>query len=266
MSPRRIYGIFLRQMYLFRGNFSRWLLVFFWSTADLLIWGFLTIYLNSIGGAEFNFVTVLIGAVIFYNFITRSQNGFSVSSMEDVWSKNFLNIFSTPLSIKEYVVGLMLVSVVTTAASLTVMGVLAEVFFRYHLLQFGWLIVPYLANLFLFGSALGLIGLAVVIRFGPSAETISWLASTALAPFSGIFYPVSVLPGFLQVVAHLIPTSYVFEGMRSVVLGGSFNANNLIIGLVLSAVYLVLSYFLLYYTYRQAIKRGLFARFLSDAW
>lgn len=256
----------MRQWYLLWGNTSRWFIIFFWSTADLLIWGLLTKYLNTVGGDNFNFLTVLIGGVIFMHFIGRSQGGISIAQLEDVWTRNLINFFATPLKLTEYMIGLSMTAILTTFVSFVSMITLAFLLFHYSLFQFGFLLIPYILILFIFGIALGLIGISVIIRYGPSAETVAWIIPTALSPFSGVFYPVATLPKAFQVIAHLIPSSYVFEGMRSVVLTGNFSLYNLLIGLILSIVYVFIGYGLLRYYFNQSLKRGLFIRFLTDAW
>lgn len=266
MNLRHSYAIFLRQLYLFNGNSSRWIVIFFWSTADLLIWGLVTKYLNSVGGDQFNFLTVFIGAVVFMHFIGRAQGGISIAQLEDVWARNMINFFSTPLKVGEYILGLIITAVFTAAIAFLGMTLVAWLLFHYSIFQFGFLLLPYLLILFLFGIALGMLSISIVLRFGPAAETFAWMLPTALAPFSGVFYPISVLPEPLQWFARVIPSSYVFEGMRSAVFLGTFSANALIVGLLLSVLYFFISYFILFYYFREASKRGLFTRFLTDAW
>ena len=266
MNLRRSFAIFLRQVYLFRASSNRWIIILFWTTADLIIWGFLTVYLARIGGATFGFITILIGAVIFEHLMILAQGGVGVSSMEDVWTKNFINLFASPLKIKEYLVGLIMTSIVTTAIAVGFMGILAGIFFHYNLIQFGPAIVWYAAILFVFGVTLGMLALSIIIRFGPSAETYVWIIPTALAPFSGVFYPIDTLPSYLQWFAQILPSSYVFEGMRSVVLTGSLDKPALFMGVVLAVIYFALGYLLLRSQFRQALKKGLFPRFLTDSW
>ena len=266
MNVTRSYAIFLRQVYLLRSNTSRWVMIFFWSIADLLIWGLLTKYLNTVGGAKFNFITVLIGAVIFAHLVSRTQVGISVAQLEDVWARNLVNFFAAPLQLGEYILGLALTSLLTTCISLFVMATLAWFLFYYNIFQFGFLLLPYVLILVLFGIALGLLAITVITRFGPAAETFAWIIPTAISPFSGVFYPIATLPDSIQFIAYAIPSSYVFEGMRGVVFTGTFSMWHMVVGLGLAVLYGVLGYALLRYYFRQAVKRGLLIRFLTDAW
>lgn len=263
--PTRIFAIFLRQWYILKGNPSRLFSIFYWATIDLVIWGMLTVYLHEVGGSEFNFMTFLIGAIIFAHFLERVQYGIAGSALEDIWVRNLTNLFATPLTLIEYIGGLVVTSICTTFLTLGFMAILAWALFSYSILQFGVLLLPFIAVLFLFGMALGIFALVFIIRLGPSAETIIWALPVSLAPFSGIFYPISTLPHVLQWVSRALPSSYIFEGMRKVVLSGTFDTQSLIVAAALSLVYMLVAYLMLLRYYRLALKKGLFARFLSDA-
>lgn len=265
MNPKRIYAIFLRQFYLFRNTSSRFIVLLYWPTIDLFIWGILTVYLHNIGGSELNFITVLIGTVIFFNFFERVQYGVAVSVLEDVWVRNFVNIFATPLKIHEYISALIFTSLAQAGVSLVFLATAAWFLFKYNLLQFGLMLVPFMAVLFLFGIALGLISIAVIIRFGPSSEALIWAIPASLGPFSGVFYPISALPSAAQWFAEILPPTYVFEGMRQAITTGTFDMNGLLVAVLLSLIYIAGAYILLLRYYRLAIRKGIFARFLTEA-
>lgn len=181
-----------------------------------------------------------------------------------MWARNFVNLFASPLTINEYVLGLVTTSIMTTSIAIGTMGLFAWLFFAYNLFLFGFALIPFLLVLFVFGLALGIIGLVIILRFGPSSESIIWTLPASLAPLSGVFYPISTLPHALQWIAHILPSSYVFEGMRAIVLAGQFNNFNLFIGFILSLLYLVLAQRLLARYYRLTLQKGLFTRFLTD--
>src|SRR5271170_5788932 len=122
-------AIFLRQLYLLRGSPARILPLFGWVAIDIVLWGFITRYLNSVAQSGFNFVPAILGAVLLWDFFSRVMQGVTTAFFEDVWSRNFLNIFATPLSISEYVGGLVLSSIITSSVGLIVMLVLATALF-----------------------------------------------------------------------------------------------------------------------------------------
>ena len=142
MPGRRTFAVVLRQVYLIRGSFSRLFPLFAWVAVDMVLWGFITRYLNSVSAAGFNFVPVLLGAVLLWDFLIRVMQGVTMSFFEDVWSRNFINIFATPLSISEYLGGLIITSIATSAVGLVVMIFLTTTVFGLSLLSYGLMIIP----------------------------------------------------------------------------------------------------------------------------
>src|SRR5580693_6610271 len=172
MNATRVAAIVLRQLYLFRGSPQRVLPIFAWVAVDILLWGFITRYLNAVGHSGFDFVPAVLGAVLLWDFLTRVMQGVTMAFFEDVWSRNFLGVFASPLSIVDYVAGLVLTGVVSSLIGLAVMIAIAALVFGLSFASYGLAIVPCLFALFLFGIALGVTGAALVLRLGPAAE---WL-------------------------------------------------------------------------------------------
>src|SRR5215471_6618744 len=154
MNFNRIAAIMLRQFYLYRGSPVRVAPLFAWVTVDIVLWGFITKYLNAIASSGFNFVPALLGAVLLWDFFIRVMQGVTTAFFEDVWSRNFLNVFASPLSISEYITGLVLAAIATSSVGLLVMLVLASMVFGLSFLVYGALLAPFLLALFLFGIAL----------------------------------------------------------------------------------------------------------------
>src|SRR5579863_6467657 len=228
MFVTRTSAIALRQFYLIRGSVTRLVPMFAWVTIDIVLWGFITRYLNSITSSGLNFVPSLLGAVLLWDFFTRVMQGVTMAFFEDVWARNFLNIFATPLSISEYISGLVLTSIATSSFGLLIMLVLASTVFGLSLFPYGLLLAPFLLVLFLFGIALGIFGCAMVLRLGPASEWLIWPIPAVLSPFAGVFYPLSTLPRWMQMIGHLLPPSYVFEGLRAIVAGRAFSPSALL--------------------------------------
>src|SRR5581483_1076261 len=195
----------VRQFYLVRGSASRVLPMFVWVAIDIVLWGFITKYLTTITGSGFRFVPALLGAVLLWDFLTRVMQGVTMAFFEDVWSRNFLNIFATPLSIAEYLTGLVLSSIVTSAVGLVVMLIMAAAFFGLSFLSYGFALAAYIFTLFLFGIALGVFACGLVLRLGPAAEWFIWPIPALLSPFAGVFYPVATLPAWMQAISHALP-------------------------------------------------------------
>jgi ABC-2 type transport system permease protein len=265
VNPKRTAAIVLRQFYLLRGNPPRILPMFAWVAIDVVLWGFITRYLNSVSSAGFNFVPALLGAVLLWDFLVRVMQGVTTAFFEDVWSRNFLNIFATPLSISEYIGGLVLSSIATSTVGLIVMLVLATFVFGLSFFVYGLQLVAFLLVLFLFGVALGIFGCAVVLRLGPVAEWMIWPLPAILSPLACVFYPLSALPLWMQYLARLLPPSWVFEAMRTVVKGGSTSPLILSGAIGLALFYIVLAGWFFAAVYRYAVRSGLIARYSAES-
>ena len=264
ISCGRVNAIVLRQFYLMRTSPARVLPLFVWVAIDILLWGFITRYLNSVASPGFSFVPALLGAVLLWDFFMRVMHGVAMAFFEDVWSRNFLNLFGSPLSIAEYLAGLVLVSIATSVIGLVVMLLLASGAFGLSMFAYGAALVPFLLVLFLFGIALGIVGCSVVLRFGPPAEWFVWPIPALISPFVGVFYPLATLPGWMRGVAYLLPPSYVFEGVRAIVAGGRPSAAGLLWGAGLAVLDIVLACWLFTRVYRHAVRTGLIARYSAE--
>jgi len=265
MNITRISAIFLRYFYLVRGNFQRLVQMFVWATFDVILWGFITKYLGGVAEGGIAAVSTLLGAIMLWDFLTRAMQGVSTPFLEDVWARNLLNMFASPLKQGEYIIALAAISVCTSLIGLVVMLVLAYAFFGYSLFSLGLMLVPFIFTLFLSGIALGIFATSVLLRLGPSSEWFIWPMPVVLSPFVGIFYPISVLPQWMQAVSRVLPPTYVFEGMRAALLEGQFSISSLGIGLGLSLGYVALAYVIFVRTYRKAVKSGAVARYSAES-
>jgi ABC-2 type transport system permease protein len=264
MNFNRAFAIVLRQYYLMRGSFSRIIPLFLWVAIDMVLWGFLSKYLDSVS-TGMRFVAQLLGSVLLWDFLQRVMQGVTIAFLEDVWSRNFLNFFASPLRVSEYVGGLVITSILTSMVGLVVMIVLATTVFGLSFLSFGLLALPFVGILFLSGIALGILGAAMVLRLGPSSEWFIWPIPALISPFAGVFYPVATLPAWMRMVSLALPPSYVFEGMRTSLATGTVSAGSLLAGAGLSVMYLGLSCWLFRQTYRYAIRTGLIARYSAES-
>ncbi|MCX7958987.1 MAG: ABC transporter permease, partial [Deltaproteobacteria bacterium] len=168
MSISRIGAIFLRHLYLYRRSFVRIMEIFYWPLLDLLVWGFVSIYVSGLasGGKDINFAAVFLGALILWDILFRSQQGISVSFLEEVWSRNFINLFVSPLGVGEYLTALMLVSLFKVVIVLVVSSVLAYLIYSFNLFVIGMYLIPFVINLIILGWSVGIITTALIMRFG----------------------------------------------------------------------------------------------------
>ncbi|MBI2639368.1 MAG: ABC transporter permease [Candidatus Sungbacteria bacterium] len=264
MSVSRIYAVFLRQMLLIRSNWARFSNIFIWVAVDVVLWGFITRYLDTVSRSGFSFVPLLLGAILLWDFLVRVKHGVILAILEDIWSRNFLNYFASPLRVSEYIAGLVLTSAVTSMTGFLGILLIAFVAFGFTIFKLGAALALFLFILFTFGLSFGIAAAAVIFRFGPAAEWIVWPMAALVSPFAGVFYPVATLPLFLQPVAKIIPASYVFEGMREVIFSGTIPYSQFFIGALLALIYLFLSYFIFLRVHQAVIRSGAIIRFSAE--
>jgi ABC-2 type transport system permease protein len=260
----RTAAILLRQFYLVRGSISRLVPLFVWVGVDMVLWGFITRYLNSVAASGFNFVPSLLGAVLLWDFFTRVMQGITMAFFEDVWSRNFLNLFATPLEISEYLSGLVLSSIATSSIGLVVMLTLATGIFGLSFFAYGVMLAPFVLILFLVGIALGIFAVALVLRLGPASEWFIWPIPAVLSPFAGVFYPLATLPHWMRMISYLLPPSYVFESMRAILNTRTMDFSALLWGGGLAVLYVLLACWFFKRTYKHVVRTGLIARYSAE--
>jgi len=256
LKIHRIWALVSRHLYLYKRSLPRLMEVFYWPLLDLLLWGFITIYLKEFKGNLPDYVTFFIGALILWDILFRSQSGISISFLEEVWSRNLLNLFVSPLRVSEFLASTMLLSIFKVIAISVVSAILAMIFYSYNILSIGISLLPLVINLLIMGWAIGIITTAVILRYGQQAEILAWGLAFLFQPVSAVFYPVDVLPGFLQVIARFVPSSHVFEGMRVAISGGGMPAKELIWASGLNLIYLTSSIIFFNWTFKVAKVKG----------
>ena len=234
--------------------------VSFWPLLDLMLWGFVTLYLRNFRQDLPKFVTFFLGALILWDILYRAQQGISVSFLEEVWSKNLLNLFVSPMRPSELLAALMSISVFKLLMAGGVSALLAWFFFSFNLFVLGISLLPFVLNLMLMGWAIGIVTMASILRYGQEAEVMAWGLAFLVQPISAVFYPVSVLPAWLQPLALMIPASHIFEGMRAVVETGAIPTASLIKATLLNLVYLGLAIYFFYRNLRIVKIKGLLMR------
>ena len=260
MNLRTVRALLLKYAFICSRNTFRAMDVFFWPLMDLLVWGFLTVYLLRVSNAAPSMITFLIGAVIFWNILYRAQQVIAVSFLDDVWNRNLLNIFAGPVRLSEYVAATYVTGLVQSLIVLVLLSGAAVLFYSFNMFSLGLTFGAFFVNLLLMGWAMGLLTTGVIVRFGPPAEALAWAVPFLIQPVSAVFYPVSVLPAFLQPVAKVVPSSYVFEGIRQILAHKTFDASGLVLAFGLNVVYMVLAAFVFRYFFEEARMKGLLAK------
>jgi ABC-2 type transport system permease protein len=233
---RRIGALVMRHLYLYRRSPTRLAEVFFWPVMELLLWGFLTTYLQSMEVPAP--IVFLLGAVIFWDVLYRSQQAITISITEEIWVRNLLNLFIAPVRVSEILLATCFVGIFKALFTALVLGVLAWFFYAFSLFAIGPALVPFLASLLLFGWAVGMCTMGLILRYGQAAEALIWGVPFLIQPISAVFYPVDVLPGWLQVIALGLPSTWVFEGMRAALATGRVEWPTLAVAFGMNLVYL----------------------------
>lgn len=257
MKWHRINALLIRHLYLYQRSLPRIMDIFYWPVMDLLVWGFFSIYLESQGLGGFSAVSVLLGALIFWDLLNQSQKAVSVAFLEDVWERNLLNIFVTPLKVSEFLTATVLLGFVRIALVSIVLGALAFLFYSFNIFQFGFYLIPFIVNLLIFGWTLGLFTTGIILRYGTQAQILAFGFIFIIQPFSAVFYPLSALPPLIQVLSKFIPATYVFEGMRAVLKAGVFPLAELGFGFITNIVYLGLTLLFFQFMFKRAKAKGL---------
>lgn len=257
-SPRRVGAMVLRYIYLLRRSWPRVLELAYWPTVQMILWGFITHYFMTDSRVLGQAAGLLLAGVLLWDVLFRSQLGVSVVFFEELYSRNLGNLFVSPLRPYELICALLVVSLIRTIIGVGIATLLAIPFYGYSLFSLGLPLFAFFVNLLMMGWALGLLVVSLVTRQGLGAESIAWIAVFALAPLSGIYYPIAVLPAWLQPLALLLPASHVFEGMRAVLLEHVFRWDHLLYAVLLNGVYLTVGVSVFLWTCRVARERGLF--------
>ncbi|HEX4553233.1 MAG TPA: ABC transporter permease [Xanthobacteraceae bacterium] len=236
ISPARIGAMVLRYWYLIRSSWPRLLELVYWPAVQMLTWGFLQLYISQNAGFFARAGGTFIGAVLLWDILFRGQLGFSISFLEEMWSRNLANLMMSPLKPIEFVIALMIMSVVRLAIGVVPVTLLALAFFGFNLFGLGFALAAFFINLLLTSWAVGIFVSGLVLRNGLGAENLAWTIMFIFLPLTCVYYPVAVLPGWLQAVAWLLPPTYVFEGMRALLIDHVFRLDLMLQSLALNAV------------------------------
>jgi ABC-2 type transport system permease protein len=242
-SPHRIFAMVLRYWYLLRSSWPRMLELIYWPAVQMLMWGFLQLYVDQNASFFARAGGTFIGAVLLWDILFRGQLGFSISFLEEMWARNMGNLMMSPLRPGEFVIALMIMSIVRLAIGMVPVTLLAMAFFNFNLYGLGFALAAFFANLILTSWAVGIVVSGLVLRNGMGAESLAWTIMFLLLPLTCVYYPVAILPAWLQLAAWLLPPTYVFEGMRALLIEQTFRADLMLAALALNAVYFVAAVF-----------------------
>jgi ABC-2 type transport system permease protein len=255
-SARRIWGMVKRHWYVIRSSWPRTAELIYWPLLQMLTWGFLQSYLAQVTSLAGRAAGLFIGGVLLWDILVRGQLGFAIAFLEEVWSRNLGHLMMSPLRPAELVASLILVSLIKLTVAMVPVALLAYLLFSFNLFGLGLAFAAFFANLTFMSWSLGLVSAGVVLRWGLGAENFAWLVAFVLLPLACVYYPVTTLPAWLQPVALALPPTYVFEGLRAIVLQGTFELGLMIKALALNLVYFALGAAAFAFFLRRAREHG----------
>ena len=256
IAPHRINAMILRYWYLLLSSWPRLLELLYWPALQIVTWGFLQNYISQNSGFFAQAGGTLIGAVILWDILFRGQLGFSISFLEEMWARNLGNLMMSPLKPIEFLISLMIMSLIRLAIGVIPMTLLALFFFDFNFFAIGLPLIAFFCNLIFTSWSVGIFVSGLVLRNGLGAESIVWTLMFGLMPLACIYYPVAVLPGWLRYIAWTLPPTYVFEGMRALLIDRVFRADLMVWSLGINAVLFVASFAIFLALLRSAKHHG----------
>ena len=236
MSIKRILSLMLRHLYLIKGSVPRIIDLIYWPTVQIILWGFVSKFFTMHSTYFNNTAGIILSAAILYDFLFRSSISYNMLFLEEIWSRNLINLFVSPLKIGEIVTALTCTALLRTLIGLVPAVLIAIPLFGISLLKLGMPLILLLLSLYLFGITLGLLVTSGLVRYGPSFENIAWASLFFIAPIGCIYYPVEILPTWLQPIALALPLAHIFEETRSILINGVVNFSNIYHALMLNVI------------------------------
>ena len=252
----RISALILRYLYLLRSSWPRIIEIAYWPTMQMVIWGFVSQHFSS-SSPELTAGGILISVVLVWDCLFRSHISYTLSFLEELWSRNLGNLFVSPLRPAELIAALASISMMRTLIGMLPAALLAIPFFEVSVFEMGFPLLGFFLNLVLTGWAISQFVTGILIRYGLGAESLTWVLPFLIAPFSCIYYPLATLPDWMQSVAVFIPTTYVFEGMRALLINEVFRTDLMMKSFALNLVYLVVAVYIFFLSFQAARRHGL---------
>ena len=256
MNWSKILALSLRHVYLIKGSFPRILDLIYWPTIQIFLWGFISKFFTMSSSFYENTVGIILSAAILYDFLFRSSISYNMMFLEEIWSRNFTNLFIAPIKLNEIIAALTITAIFRTLIGLVPASILAIPLFGVSIFKIGIPLIFLLTTLYIFGVTLGLLVTSGLVRFGPSFENIAWASLFFLAPLGCIYYPVEILPEWLQIIAKILPLVHIFEEMRNILIYDIIDNFQILKAVFISFVYFIVGVIVFYWSYNGAKERG----------
>ena len=256
MNLNRMYALSIRHLYLIKGSFPRILDLIYWPTIQIILWGFISKFFTMYSDYYTNTVGVILSCAILYDFLFRSSISFNMLFLEEIWSRNFTNLFVAPLKISEIIIALTFTALLRTLIGIVPAIILMSPLFGVSILNMGPALFLLFLSLYMFGTTLGILVTSGLLRFGPAFENTAWSSLFLLAPLGCVYYPLSILPEWLQYVSKFLPLVYIFEEARSILINNVISYENIFKALLLNLFYFTVAVIVFYFSFYGARKKG----------
>lgn len=256
MKFHRIYGLMLRNFFAFRRNLDRLSDSFYWPTIDLLMWGLTSQFFTMMGGGD-NVMLFVLSGLVMWLILWKSQYEISVNLLDELWNRNLINLFVSPLTFTEWLASALILGIIKVIMSFSFAVLLAYLLYAVKIFEYGFHFLPFMLILLLSGWTVGIFVTGLILRYGTKIQAFAWALVWVFGPFSAIYYQVSILPNWAQQVSKFIPMSYAFEGMRGVLSTGQIDYQKVLIGLSIVLIYLSLAVIYTYKSFDKVMQRGL---------
>ena len=256
MRWHKIYSLSLRHIYLIKSSFPRILDLIYWPSIQIFLWGFISKFFTINSSYYNDTVGIILTAAILYDFLFRASISYNMMFLEEIWSRNFTNLFIAPIKNSEIIAALTITAIIRTLIGLIPAALLAIPLFGVSIFSLGPPLLLLLLSLYIFGITLGLLVTSGLIRFGPSFENIAWASLFFLAPLGCIYYPIEILPDWLQIISKMLPLVHIFEEMRNILINNNVNYFTILKAISISSLYFVVGVIVFYLSYYGARVRG----------
>lgn len=257
MNLSRVQGVFLRYFYGLKKGVHQLADLFYWPLIDILLWGLTSIWIRNQGGNVANLPLILMTALIFWQIAWRGSIDISFNLLQEFWHRNLMNFFSTPLKISEWIAGILCLCLCKLVVTVAFGSLAVYVLYSLNVFMVGWAFLPFAVMLLIFGWSIGFLAGGIIIYYGHKVEMLAWMIGFMFAPFSAVFFPVSILPHWAQLISWCLPTTYIFEGMRHILNGGAFPTGYLAMSFILNILYLFLTILFFRYMFEKSRIKGL---------
>ncbi len=257
MKIKRIIAVVIRHLYIWPRSPERFMWTFGWPFFGLLIWGLAISFLQNSSSSSFSFINIIIGGIIFWEIVVQPQREISINFIDEMWNKNMLNLFASPLTKAEYLTALIIIGAIKMVVTIISLTIGSLILYKFNIFSTFGLSIPILfINLILFGITLGFFVNSLILRFGISVQEIAWAIVAIVQPFSCVLYPLSSLPAWVQKISIFLPVTYVFEEMRRIMLDNNIIFSNLIFAFFLNILYLTISIWFFFAMFEKAREHG----------